>query len=67
MTRITRTDTTAGQNLRISLKEGANTGSQLLQAPSDGDAMHVFQLAPDGTPWTPDLYDLTRVMFTAET
>lgn len=65
MARIRRTDASTGVNLTIKTNDGTNTDTQVVSAPGDGDAMHIFQQAPDGNPWTPDLYDPVRVAFIA--
>lgn len=67
MARVRRTDSSTGVNLTLKTNDGTNSETKVVSAPGDGDAMHVFQRAPDGNAWTPDLYDPVRIAFIATT
>jgi hypothetical protein len=65
--RVTKTGSEAGDNLTLSIKQGANQESVTIIAPGDGDISYLFNAAPDGTPWSPVSYDATRIVFTSAT
>ncbi|MEQ1494501.1 MAG: hypothetical protein ABL912_01905 [Novosphingobium sp.] len=67
MVNMSRTGTAAGANVIIGTKEGADTEGRTVPAPGSGDVQAIFQVAPDGTAWSPTKYDATEIAFTSET
>lgn len=62
--RVTRTGTDAGSSLRFKAIDGANTlNGPSMPAPADGDLMHIFPSAPDGSPSSPTNFDSARFGF----
>jgi hypothetical protein len=50
--RVLRGDTTAGQNIRFTARQGGADHDRADQAaPGNGDVEEIYDLAPDGTAW----------------
>lgn len=65
--RVTRTGTDAGSNIGLFFDDGVDNVSVTIAAPVDGRVSHLFDTAPDGSPWSPTSFDDSEFGFEAIT